>query len=417
MENKQKEKLKKLLVFGGLSLLFTLSIWFIFTPSKKEKRASSLGLNKNIPQATTEKLTENKLKAYELGERTTEEEQRRTEMGRLSDYFNPTNTSSEAKQQESITSDKIETSILRYKENSHLLNTFYDPSPYEEEQEAMRAEIEALKKELSEQNYHEEHEEAKQLALMEKSYQMAAKYLPMVTTSQIPSNTFTPNQEQPITENQTHTNLNSFAEPTMEVLPEQKQVVSSLNHPINKAEIINNYETKKHNLGFHSLNEPTIATVSNTLRVVVDKTTTLKEGDYVALRLMETVRIKDLRIPKQSKLFAQAKIEGNRMHLHIKSLEVDGQIMFVKLSAYDLDGLEGIYIPGSDERTTFKEIGANIGGSMGTSFTFASSAKDQIISEATRGVMQGANQLFQKKLRTLKVTLKSGYHLFLIQTK
>mgnify|MGYP001374536170 FL=1 len=132
---------------------------------------------------------------------------------------------------------------------------------------------------------------------------------------------------------------------------------------------------------------------------------------------METVRIKDLRIPKQSKLFAQAKIEGNRMHLHIKSLEVDGQIMFVKLSAYDLDGQEGIYIPGSDERTTFKEIGANIGGSMGTSFTFASSAKDQIISEATRGVMQGANQLFQKKFCTLKVTLKSGYHLFLIQTK
>ena len=54
---------------------------------------------------------------------------------------------------------------------------------------------------------------------------------------------------------------------------------------------------------------------------------------------------------------------------------------------------------------------------MGTSFTFASSAKDQIISEAARGVMQGASQLLQKKLRTIKVTLKGGYRLFLVQSK
>lgn len=44
-------------------------------------------------------------------------------------------------------------------------------------------------------------------------------------------------------------------------------------------------------------------------------------------------------------------------------------------------------------------------------------AKDQIISEAARGVMQGASQLLQKKLRTVKVTLKGGYRLFLVQTK
>lgn len=132
---------------------------------------------------------------------------------------------------------------------------------------------------------------------------------------------------------------------------------------------------------------------------------------------METARIKDLRIPRQSKLIAQAKIEGNRMHLLIRRIEVDGHIIAVKLSAYDTDGQEGIYIPGSEDLGALKEIGANIGGSMGTSFTFSSSAKEQIISEAARGVMQGASQLLQKKLRTVKVTLKGGYRLFLVQTK
>ena len=92
-------------------------------------------------------------------------------------------------------------------------------------------------------------------------------------------------------------------------------------------------------------------------------------------------------------------------------------VWLFQLSAYDTDGQEGVYIPGSEDINALKEVGANIGGSMGTSFTFASSAKDQIISEAARGVMQGASQLLQKKLRTVKVTLKGGYRLFLVQSK
>ena len=87
LDNKQKEYLKKGLVFGGLGLLFALSMWFIFAPSGKEKSAAQQGLNDSIPQATTEQLTGNKLKAYELGDKSRQDEQTREEMGRLSDYF------------------------------------------------------------------------------------------------------------------------------------------------------------------------------------------------------------------------------------------------------------------------------------------------------------------------------------------
>ena len=87
MDNKQKEQLKKGLVFGGLGLLFALSMWLIFAPSGKDKTAAEQGLNDSIPQATTEQLTGNKLKAYELGDKAHEEQQTREEMGRLSDYF------------------------------------------------------------------------------------------------------------------------------------------------------------------------------------------------------------------------------------------------------------------------------------------------------------------------------------------
>lgn len=203
----------------------------------------------------------------------------------------------------------------------------------------------------------------------------------------------------------------------MEVLAERKQVVSSLNQPMTDADFVQQYGTKPRNMGFHSLTSAVAAVPRNTLSVVVDRTVTLKEGDNVVLRLLETAKVQGLHIPRKSRLIARAKIEGNRLHLLVKSIEVEGRIIAVKLSAYDTDGQEGVFIPGSEDINALKEVGANIGGSMGTSFTFASSAKDQIISEAARGVMQGASQLLQKKLRTVKVTLKGGYRLFLVQSK
>ena len=414
--------MKKGLVFGGLGLLFALSMWFIFAPSGKDKTAAEQGLNDSIPQATTEKLTENKLKAYELGDKAHEEEQTREEMGRLSDYFAENTDPTETKRAEAaVSTAKIESSMRRYEENTRLLNSFYAPDPHEEEREALRSEIDNLKKELSSKSSREDDEEKRQLALMEKSYQMAAKYLPKASSTP-PSlgGSFVGSTGNATSSTDTELTKGQVAQtntPVMEVLAEHRQVVSSLGQPMSDADFIREYGTKARNMGFHSLTSLAAPTMRNTLKVVVDRTTTLKEGDNVVLRLLETAKVQGLRIPRQSRLIAVAKIEGNRMHLLIKSIEVDGHIIAVKLSAYDTDGQEGVYIPGSEDINALKEVGANIGGSMGTSFTFASSAKDQIISEAARGVMQGASQLLQKKLRTVKVTLKGGYRLFLVQTK
>ena len=414
--------MKKGLVFGGLGLLFALSMWFIFAPSGKDKTAAEQGLNDSIPQATTEKLTENKLKAYELGDKAHEEEQTREEMGRLSDYFAENTAPTETKRAEAaVSTAKIESSMRRYEENTRLLNSFYAPDPHEEEREALRSEIDNLKKELSSKSSREDDEEKRQLALMEKSYQMAAKYLPKASSTP-PSlgGSFVGSTGNATSSTDTELTKGQVAQtntPVMEVLAERRQVVSSLGQPMSDADFIREYGTKARNMGFHSLTSLAAPTMRNTLKVVVDRTTTLKEGDNVVLRLLETAKVQGLRIPRQSRLIAVAKIEGNRMHLLIKSIEVDGHIIAVKLSSYDTDGQEGVYIPGSEDINALKEVGANIGGSMGTSFTFASSAKDQIISEAARGVMQGASQLLQKKLRTVKVTLKGGYRLFLVQTK
>lgn len=410
MDKKQQEQLRKGLVFGGLGLLCALSLWFIFAPSDKDKAAEQEGLNKDIPEATVRQLTDNKLKSYELGDKSASESETQAEIGRLSDYFAEEPASLDAQGQPSST--KIEGSLQRYEENKRLLSSFYATDPNAEEREALRAENEDLREALRKKESEEDDEEEKQLRLMERSYQMASKYLPK--GGELPAKAFLRAEERTIVEPEAESALQ---EPRMEVLAEPKHMVSSLDQPMADSTFIQEYGSKERHIGFHSALAQPSSVQRNTLPVVVDHTTTLREGDYVALRLLEPAHIGELRIPRQSLLIAQAKLGGNRLHLLVKSLEIGGHIIPVKLSAYDLDGQEGIYIPGAEQVSALKEVGANIGGSVGTSFTFASSAKDQIISEAARGVMQGASQLLQKKLRTLQVTLKGGYRLFLVSSK
>ena len=410
MDKKQQEQLRKGLVFGGLGLLCALSLWFIFAPSDKDKGAEQEGLNKDIPEATVRQLTDNKLKSYELGDKSALESERQAEIGRLSDYFAEEPTTLDAQGQPSST--KIEGSLQRYEENKRLLSSFYAPDPNAEERDALRAENEDLREALRKKESEADDEEEKQLRLMERSYQMASKYLPK--GGELPAKAFLRAEERTIVEPEAESALQ---EPRMELLAEPKHMVSSLAQPMADSTFIQEYGSTERHLGFHSALAQPSSTQRNTLPVVVDHTTALREGDYVALRLLESARIGELRIPRKSLLIAQAKLGGNRLQLLVKSMEIGGRIIPVKLSAYDLDGQEGIYIPGAEQVSALKEVGANIGGSVGTSFTFASSAKDQIISEAARGVMQGASQLLQKKLRTLQVTLKGGYRLFLVSSK
>ena len=234
---------------------------------------------------------------------------------------------------------------------------------------------------------------------------MAAKYLPSGNTPTSP----TPERstiKPPASEL-----------PAAELSPERETVVSSLDQPISDSAFIAEYGYKERNLSFRSVGKATPSIARNTLSVVVDRTTTIRQGDFLRLRLAESARIEGMTLPPNTVLIAQSTIDGNRMKLHVTSVEHAGRILAVKLSAFDLDGQEGLSIPGSEEVSALKEVGAGVGGTIGTSFTFASSAKDQLIAEAARGVMQGASQLLQKKLRTIKVTVKSGHRLFLVQAK
>lgn len=98
------------------------------------------------------------------------------------------------------------------------------------------------------------------------------------------------------------------------------------------------------------------------------------------------------------------------------------ETMTDKQKAYELERMkkrrqEGLFVPNTAERTAMKEAAANIGGSFGTSISFARSASQQLVMDVTRGVLGGGSQYLATKMREVKVVVKANYQLLLISKK
>lgn len=119
-------------------------------------------------------------------------------------------------------------------------------------------------------------------------------------------------------------------------------------------------------------------------------------------------------IPANSLLTGTASLQGERLGIIINSIEMGGAIIPVEIIVYDSDGQRGIFIPNSLELEAVKEIAANMGSSVGSSFTITDDMGAQITSDLTKGAIQGMSQYMQKKIRQVKVHLKSGYRVLLL---
>ena len=81
------------------------------------------------------------------------------------------------------------------------------------------------------------------------------------------------------------------------------------------------------------------------------------------------------------------------------SLEYAGTIIPVELEVYDTDGQPGIFIPNSMEMNAVREVAANMGGSLGSSFHISTNAGAQLASDLGKGLIQGTSQYIEMRIR------------------
>ena len=411
------DKLKKPLIFGLMSVVFLGCMYLIFKPTTDKKETENIGLNDAVPQATGAGMPADKGKAYELEMLERKDQEKRNALTTLSDYWNT--DSSEDNENEIPEEDESygfgggkdpgksgNPALSSYRNMQSTLGSFYQNENSETME--LRKQLDEMKEKLAEKDVPPVTTVDDQLALMEKSYQMAAKYLPTGTnsTEAAPAKSISP-----------VTTALTQKEQFVSFTSSKKNTVSSLyREPTDSAFLADWNETR--NRGFYTAGlAEQVVQPKNSIKACVHETQTVIGETGVRLRLLESAQTPNRTIPKGTIVTANAKFQTGRLQLKITSIELEGNIIPVDIAIYDLDGQQGLYVPYSSEMNALTEMAGNMSQTGGTSVMLTQSAGQQAAADLSRGVVQGISGYFAKKVRTPKVTLKAGHQVFLVTKK
>ena len=432
LTEEERQRRKKFIIYPLMFLLFAGSMWLIFAPSEKEEEKQAKGFNTEVPDPMATELIGDKKKAYEKEMMEEKEQERNRAMQSLSSMFGemtggqPEQSSEELALKTDLSErdngfgsrtaapqEGFHASTSAYQDINRTLGSFYEAPREDPEKEELRARLAELENRMSSEQQSPAITVNDQMALLEKSYQLAAKYMPS-GGGQSSSNMALASDGETASERKAVSATRNGKAVAFPVSPVSEQVVSALAQPMSDSTFRSEY-VKERNYIFHTAIGTAPLTEKNTISACVHTQQTVTDGQTVRFRLLEPMLVSGREIPRNAPVVGTAKVQGERLAVVISSLEYQGNIIPVELTVYDTDGQAGIFIPGSMERSAAKEIAANMGTSVGSSVNISTDAGAQLASDLGKGLIQGTSQYFAKKMRTVKVHLKAGYKVLLYQ--
>ena len=400
----QVQQRRKMIVFPLMFLAFAGCMYLIFAPSGKEdvNVESVGGFNADIPLPAEDGIIADKQKAYEQAMLNRKQQDK---IQSLQDFGFMGDDETEEPQAEIDLMPEEDappqrgggaSSAYAYRDINHQLSTFYETPPVDEEKEDLKRQVAELTDRLQQQQNATPTADD-QMALLEKSYELAAKYMNggQGQVAQVPVTGGIDRKPDAVA-------VQAIRETT----------VSGLQQPMSDADFIRAYSQPR-NYGFNTAVGTGYAMGKNTVAACIHQDQTLVDGQAVKLRLLEPMQAGNIVVPKNTLVAGTAKVQGERLDILVSSIEYAGNIIPVELAVFDTDGQKGLSVPSSMEQEAFNEAMANIGSGLGTSISFAQSAGQQVAMDVTRGLLQGTSGYLAKKFRTVKVKLKAGYKVML----
>ena len=155
------------------------------------------------------------------------------------------------------------------------------------------------------------------------------------------------------------------------------------------------------------------------IKAIIDEDVKATDGSRVRLRLLDDIEIGETVVKKGSYLYATMSGFGSqRVKGSINSILVDDELIKVSLSLYDTDGLEGLYVPGSQFRETTKDVAS---GAMQSNMNIDQSGANNSFSQwgmqAVTTAYQKTSNAISKAIKKNKVKLKYGTFVYLVNGK
>ena len=354
----QVQQRRKMIVFPLMFLAFAGCMYLIFAPSGKEdvNVESVGGFNADIPLPAEDGIIADKQKAYEQAMMNRKQQDK---IQSLQDFgFTGDNETEEPQTEIDLMPEEDAqprrgggaSSANAYRDINHQLSTFYETPPVDEEKEELKRQVAELTDRLQRQQNTTPTADD-QMALLEKSYELAAKY--MNDGGQVAQVPVTGGIER--------------KPDAVAVQALRETTVSGLQQPMSDADFIRAYSQPR-NYGFNTAVGTGYAMGKNTVAACIHQDQTLTDGQAVKLRLLEPMQAGNIVVPKNTLVAGTAKVQGERLDILVSSIEYAGNIIPVELAVFDTDGQKGLSVPSSMEQEAFNEAMANIGSGLGKAF-------------------------------------------------
>ncbi|MBL7733201.1 MAG: conjugative transposon protein TraM [Chitinophagaceae bacterium] len=146
----------------------------------------------------------------------------------------------------------------------------------------------------------------------------------------------------------------------------------------------------------------------NAIEAIIAANQTIVNGAVVKLRLLNDVYVNGKLVPRDVLVAGIATLDGERLNVEINSIRSGKSIYTVRLEVYDMDGLPGIYIPGTINREVAKE-------SLNNSLSLAdmTTLDPSLKAQATATGIGTIKSLVSKKAKLVRVQVKAGYKVLL----
>jgi conjugative transposon TraM protein len=162
-------------------------------------------------------------------------------------------------------------------------------------------------------------------------------------------------------------------------------------------------------VGFYSIqNKNAMDEVASAIEAIVPENQLLVNGAVIKLRLLTSIYVNGMLIPKNNLVSAIASLNDERLEAEITAIRFNNSLFPVKLEVYDLDGLPGIYIPGAITRDVAKQSADN-----GLQLMELTSVDPSLKAQAAAAGINTVKSLLSKKVKQVKVMVKAGYKVLL----
>jgi len=173
---------------------------------------------------------------------------------------------------------------------------------------------------------------------------------------------------------------------------------------------------------FHTVTSPDDIAEAKLIRAMIDQTTKAKEGTRLRFKLLDDITVSNTKLKKGTYLYGTVTGFGQqRVKATITSILVGDKFINVKLSVFDNDGMEGLYVPESSFREFVKDASSS---AVQQNISFESEdgygsgiSGEALALQALQNVYNSASSAISSSIRKNKAKIKYNTIVYLINSE